>query len=101
MADKQITLPVQGMTCASCVSHVGRALKKVPGVEEAQVNLATEKATVRYQDGAASLRSMVDAVSDAGYQVATETITLPIGGMTCASCSAHVQRALSKVPGVV
>ncbi|NLS78036.1 MAG: copper-translocating P-type ATPase [Chloroflexi bacterium] len=101
MADKQITLPVQGMTCASCVSHVGRALKKVPGVEEAQVNLATEKATVRYQDDAASLRSMVDAVSDAGYQVATETITLPIGGMTCASCSAHVQRALSKVPGVV
>ena len=101
MADKQITLPVQGMTCASCVSHVGRALKKVPGVDDANVNLATEKATVSYHDDAASLKSMVEAVSDAGYQVPTETVTLPIGGMTCASCTAHVQRALSKVPGVV
>jgi len=101
VAQKQITLPIEGMTCASCVNHVARALKKVPGVADAQVNLATEKATVTFTDKAVPLATLIEAVRDAGYDVATETVTLPIGGMTCASCVNHVERALNKVPGVI
>jgi len=101
MSARKIVLPIQGMTCASCANHVARALKKVPGVAEAQVNLATEKATVTFENGAVPLQDLIQAVRDAGYDVATETITLPIGGMTCASCANHVARALKKVPGVL
>ena len=101
MTVKQITLPVTGMTCASCVSHVERALKSVPGVVTANVNLATERATIAFDDGNVALTKLVRAVRDTGYDVATERVTLPIGGMTCASCVNHVQRALSNVEGVL
>ncbi len=101
MSAQKIVLPIQGMTCASCASHITRALKKVSGVAEVQVNLATEKATVVLANGSVSLQDLVEAVRDAGYDVATETITLPIGGMTCASCASHVTRALKKVFGVL
>jgi len=101
MADRQLTFPVRGMTCASCVNHVTRALQKVPGVAEVQVNLATEKATVVFANGPVPLTGLIQAVEEAGYEVPTESITLPIGGMTCASCVNHVERALKKVPGVV
>ena len=101
MSGKQVTLPIQGMTCASCVSHVAHGLEKVPGVTEVQVNLATEKATVVFDDGAVPLTTLVQAVQDTGYDVATEKVSLPIGGMTCASCVAHVEGALAGIPGVV
>ncbi len=101
MSAQKIVLPIQGMTCASCASHITRALKKVSGVADVQVNLATEKATVVLANGSVSLQDLVEAVRDAGYDVATETITLPIGGMTCASCASHVTRALKKVFGVL
>ena len=65
------------------------------------MNLATEKATVVFENGAVPLTDLMQAVREAGYDVATETITLPIGGMTCASCAQHVARALKKVPGVL
>ena len=101
MSEQRITLPVRGMTCASCVAHVENALKTVDGVADVTVNLATEKATVSISTGGAAIGNMVAAVSDTGYEIPTETLTLPIGGMTCASCVAHVERALKKVPGVV
>jgi Cu+-exporting ATPase len=99
--EKQITLPVQGMTCASCVAHVERALKNVDGVADVNVNLATEQATVEYAPEMVPLTVLTEAVSGAGYDVATEKVTLPIGGMTCASCVAHVEEALTQVPGVL
>jgi Cu+-exporting ATPase len=101
VGQKEIALPVQGMTCASCVSHVQRALQGVEGVSEAVVNLATEQATVQYDPNLVHLDLLAGAVHDAGYEVAVEKRTLPIGGMTCASCVAHVDRALSAVPGVL
>jgi len=101
MEDQQLSLPVRGMTCASCVAHVEKALKGVEGVAEVNVNLATEKASVALNTEAAGIGSLVAAVQETGYEIPTETTTLPIGGMTCASCVAHVERALSKVPGVV
>ena len=98
--DERVTIPVKGMTCASCVSHVTRALEEVPGVAEASVNLATEKASVSFEDGQVPLSGLVDALEDAGYGVATEKVTLSIGGMTCASCVHHVESALDSVEGV-
>ena len=95
-----INLPVQGMTCASCVNRVERALSAVPGVVSANVNLATEKAVIvaRPEVDAATLRA---AIEKAGYQVGTDTATLAIEGMTCASCVARVEKALKSVPGVL
>jgi len=93
------TLPVEGMTCASCVSRVEKALSAIPGVSEANVNLATEAATVRADKGVA-LNALRAAVEKAGYTVGEQTVQLSIDGMTCASCVARVEKALLKVPGV-
>ncbi|QOQ82912.1 copper-translocating P-type ATPase [Comamonas thiooxydans] len=96
-------LSVEGMTCASCVGRVERALKKVPGVQEAVVNLATEKASLTVADPAqavAILPQAVAAIEKAGYAVPAQSVDLQVGGMTCASCVGRVERALKKVPGV-
>lgn len=96
---KDFKLQVGGMTCASCVMRVEKALKALPGVQDASVNLATEVATVKAGDGvdAAALEA---AVRKAGYEVPTHELVLRIEGMTCASCVARVEKALKKVPGV-
>ena len=97
---ERITLPITGMTCAACVSHVTRALSEAPGVEEATVNLATERASVRLGDGGASLDHLVSALEDAGYGVAAERSTLAVGGLTAAEDAARVEGALAAVRGV-
>jgi Cu+-exporting ATPase len=98
-ATTRLVLPVRGMTCASCVAHVEKALAGVPGVTAASVNLATESAAVQMAEpDARALRAAVDA---AGYEVPTERQVLAIEGMTCASCVARVESALGDVPGVV
>ncbi len=89
------------MTCASCVAHVEGALRGVDGVEEVAVNLATERATLRFDPRAVRMADLVRAVQETGYEVPTETVVLPIGGMTCAACVAHVEEALRGLPGVV
>jgi Cu+-exporting ATPase len=95
----RLTLPVHGMSCASCVAHVEKALAAVPGVSSVAVNLATEAATVHGTAlDAARLRRAVD---EAGYEVPTDTLQLAIEGMTCASCVARVEKALAAVPGVL
>jgi Cu+-exporting ATPase len=97
---REWTFPVQGMTCASCVARVERALRKVPGVSEAQVNLATETATV-VTDDRTPREDIVAAVRDAGYGVPQAEVHLAIEGMTCASCVGRVEKALAGVPGVM
>ncbi len=94
-----IWLPIEGMTCASCVGRVERALKAVPGVSEVSVNLATERASVT-PGGAVDPAQLVDAVERAGYQVPVTTVDIPVEGMTCASCVGRVERVLKAVPGV-
>ncbi len=95
-----LSLPVQGMTCASCVSHVERALKQLPGVSEVVVSLATNKAKITYRPRQVSVPAMIAAVADVGYSVPTAELMLDIQGMTCASCVAHVEGALNELPGV-
>ncbi len=93
-----LSVGIQGMTCASCAARVEKVLKQVPGVTDATVNLATETARV---SGETDLAAVKQAIEKAGFSVPTESLTLAIGGMTCASCSARVEKALAKVPGVL
>ncbi len=94
------SLPIEGMTCASCVGRVERALQKVPGVAEVNVNLATEAASVRASPGV-GLAELRTAVEKAGYTVGESSLTLAVEGMTCASCVSRVEKALLRVPGVL
>ncbi|MBU80704.1 MAG: copper-translocating P-type ATPase [Chloroflexi bacterium] len=96
-----ITMPITGMTCAACVFHVGNALNEVEGVTNAEVNLATERATVVLDPSQVNPDDLIEAVKGAGYGAASEVITLSIGGMTCAACVAHVEKALNSVTGIV
>ncbi len=98
---QQVTIPVKGMTCASCVARVERALKKVPGVSEATVNLASERVAVLYDGQASSIEDLFEAVEEAGYEPRRESVTVGVEGMTCASCVRRVENALAKVPGVL
>ncbi|MGF6757848.1 heavy metal translocating P-type ATPase [Paraburkholderia sp. GAS42] len=97
-----VELDIGGMTCASCANRVEKALARVPGVTRASVNLATEIATIEAAPAVAA-DELVAAVTKAGYEaapVAHEVTELAISGMTCASCSARVEKALARVPGV-
>ncbi|MGH2796377.1 MAG: heavy metal translocating P-type ATPase, partial [Thermoleophilaceae bacterium] len=115
---RDLTFPVTGMTCASCVRRIEKALIKVPGVAEASVNLATEKARVHYDPSSTGPQALRAAVEKAGYSVrdmpaeaavspspaappaSRGEMLLPIEGMTCASCVRRVEKALAKVEGV-
>ena len=98
---RDLEIGVQGMTCASCVGRVERGLGKVEGVETASVNLATERATVRFDPARTSAEALIAKVRDVGYEPVTAELDLPITGMTCANCVGRVERALSKVGGVL
>ncbi len=95
----QLNLPIAGMTCASCVARVERALAAVPGVASASVNLATEKAQLQLGSDVRT-QALAAAVERAGYAVPQSRTVLDIDGMTCASCVSRVERALRAVPGV-
>ena len=93
-------LAIEGMSCASCVGRVEKALAAVPGVSQATVNLATEMARVT-SGSPIPLATLQAAVEKAGYSVAQREIDLNIAGMTCASCVGRVEKAVLKVPGVL
>ncbi|MBN9236593.1 Cu+-exporting ATPase [Mesorhizobium sp. YL-MeA3-2017] len=90
---------IEGMTCASCVRRVEKAIAAAPGVIAANVNLATERAEVVFS-GEPDLAKVLTAVTAVGYQPRSEAVELAIKGMTCASCVARIERALKAVPGV-
>jgi P-type Cu+ transporter len=98
---KRIDIPVTGMSCASCVRRVERALSKQEGVTEASVNIAAEKASVTYEPTTTSLDELILAIQDVGYGADVRQMTLGVTGMTCASCVGRVEQALKKVPGVL
>ncbi|WP_026370468.1 heavy metal translocating P-type ATPase [Kallotenue papyrolyticum] len=98
---QQITLPVTGMTCAACVNRVEKALRRLEGVEQAQVNLATEQTSVTYDPQRVQPATLIQAIERSGYGVITEQLELPIGGMTCAACVNRVEKALRRVDGVL
>jgi len=103
MSDASLTaleLPVLGMTCASCVGRVEKAVRAVPGVTEASVNLAAERAHV-VLDAGGSPAAVAAAIRAAGYEPLEEEVVYPVREMTCASCVGRVEKALAAVPGVL
>ena len=97
------TLTIEGMTCASCAQSVEKATKKLPGMQEASVNLATEKLKVIFDENVLSIKEIQDAVEDAGYKAITDVVkkNFIINGMTCASCVQSVEKATRKLDGVI
>jgi Cu+-exporting ATPase len=97
----RVVLPIEGMSCASCVANVEGALRQLPGVREVRVNLATEQATVEYDPSAVDLEALRRAVEEIGYGLRTATAFLHVTRMSCASCVENARRALEELPGVV
>src|SRR5829696_7935783 len=97
----RITIPVMGMTCASCVRRVERTLSEKEGVAEASVNFAAEKASVTYEPAVTNPDELIGAIRDAGYGADVRETNFSVTGMTCASCVGRVEKALEKVPGVL
>jgi Cu+-exporting ATPase len=96
-----LTLPIGGMTCASCVAHVEGALKELPSVSNVAVNLSTNKASLTYDPQEVKLRDMQHALRNVGYFVMEAEQTLDVRGMTCASCVDRVEGALKELRGVL
>ena len=96
------TLSIEGMTCASCSQTVEKATGKLNGVQEANVNLATEKLRITYDENEITLDQIMQAVDDAGYKAISEMEkkTFSVSGMTCASCVQSVEKAANKLEGV-
>lgn len=97
------SLQIEGMTCASCAQTVERVTKKLDGVKEANVNLATEKLSISYDESILSVDDIQSAVKKAGYKAISDNVstTMSIEGMTCSSCVQAIERALNKLDGVV
>lgn len=95
-------LKIEGMTCAACAKAVERAAKKLDGVSEANINLATEKLSISFDEGKVSMEDIQNAIDRAGYKAINDVVsrTLKIEGMTCASCSKAVERAVKKLNGI-
>ncbi|MFW6283918.1 MAG: heavy metal translocating P-type ATPase, partial [Desulfosalsimonas sp.] len=95
-------LPVTGMTCANCAANIERSVKKLSGIESADVNFGAEQLAVQYDPKQLGIEDIVAQIKKAGYGVATSRAELPVTGMTCTNCAANIERALNKkTPGVV
>ncbi|WHH61530.1 heavy metal translocating P-type ATPase [Petroclostridium sp. X23] len=101
---KSEQLKVLGMTCAACAKAAERAVNKLEGVAQANVNFATEKLSVEYDEGKVNIEGIKAAVSKAGYEAleekTTKAIAIPIEGMTCAACAKAIERVVGKLEGV-
>ncbi|EOZ9138841.1 copper-translocating P-type ATPase [Providencia stuartii] len=96
----RLSLPVEGMTCASCVGRVERALKAVDNIDTAVVNLATERADITFKEHV-DVDAAIRTIESSGYKVREEITELAIEEMTCASCVGRVEKALTQIPGVI
>ncbi len=102
MGQHTTILPIGGMTCANCATNIEHALTKIDGVGDVRVNVASEQATVTYDDTQITLHGLIKSVHDSGYSVPMAQLDLPITGMTCANCAMNIERTLHrKVPGIV
>ncbi len=96
----QVVLPITGMTCVNCSTTIERNLNRLPGVEKASVNLATERAHVVYDPAILKPEEITELVEELGYGVAATKTELPIESMTCANCVLTIERNLARMPGV-
>jgi len=101
MAARTLDLAIEGMTCSACVARLENALVDAPGVVDASVNLALERASVSFDGNATDAAAIAEVVARTGFDVSTERRTFPVEGMTCAACAARVEKVLLREPGVV
>lgn len=99
-SNKKAEIKISGMHCASCALNLEKSLKDVEGVEDAQVNFGTEKATVKYNPEKLKLPELEKTVENTGYGVVNEKVTIKVGGMTCAMCVQAIEGVLRKIEGV-
>jgi Cu+-exporting ATPase len=98
---KTVEFPVSGMSCASCVARIEKGLSKMSGIQQAKVNFASEKASVTFDPSRVQMTDLVGTVKDLGYEAGLAKVTLPVQGMSCASCVKKVEGALNGLDGVV
>jgi len=98
---KKTVVSIAGMHCATCAVNIEKGLAMLPGVKQAQVNYASEKAFVEYDPAETNLVKIRNAISGAGYEAATRKSSFSVKGMHCASCVSRVEKAIKEVPGVV
>ncbi|HET7775866.1 MAG TPA: copper ion binding protein, partial [Azospira sp.] len=99
LPSRRLDLPIAGMTCAACSARIEKVLNRLPGVE-ASVNLAAERAAVTLSGDETSAERVVQAIEKAGFSVPPATVELELSGMTCAACSARIEKVLNRLPGV-
>lgn len=97
---EKVTLPIEGMTCAACVNRIEKSLKKIEGVQEANVNIASEKASIAFNPTQTDLSQLVEKIEGLGYKVPKSKIDLAVEGMTCSACVTRIEKKLTKIPGV-
>lgn len=101
MATKETSLQITGMTCAACANRIERGLKRIEGVEEATVNLALEKSSIIFDPSKTNVVAIQQKIRDLGYDIITEKAEFQITGMTCAACSARIEKGLNRLQGVI
>jgi Cu+-exporting ATPase len=97
---RKTSFGISGMTCASCVDTIQRSLADLQGIESANVNLATERATISYDPEKVDIEQVKKTVRDAGYNVILNIVTISVGGMSCATCANTIEEALRSLDGV-
>ncbi|MCM3322651.1 heavy metal translocating P-type ATPase [Cytobacillus kochii] len=99
-ANKEVSLQIQGMTCAACANKIEKGLNKIDGVVDANVNFAIEKTKVVYDPEKTNVQDFEDKIEKLGYRVAHNKQTFDISGMTCAACANKIEKRLAKMDGV-
>lgn len=97
---EKIALKLKGMSCAACATRIEKGLRQLPGVEKAEVNLALEQANIEYDQTEVGIEEITGQIERLGYSVPFEKVELRVGGMSCAACSARVEKGLSRMSGV-
>ena len=99
------TVKISGMTCAACAKRIEKAVGKLDGVSNASVNFATEKLSIEFDNHSSTMPKIKETIEKVGYGVIEEaksnSVTMPIGGMTCAACAQRIEKALKKTDGVL
>ncbi|WP_418910966.1 copper ion binding protein [Bacillus subtilis] len=97
---KETNFQITGMTCAACATRIEKGIKKINGVKEANVNLALEKSSIKYDPEVVTEQEFQKKIQDLGYDVVKEKVEFDITGMTCAACASKIEKNLNKLDGV-
>lgn len=96
----KVTLKIKDMSCAACAVRIEKGLRQLPGVERAEINLALEQAIIEFNQAAVRIKDITDTIEGLGYSVPADKVELRIEGMSCAACSARVEKSLKRMLGV-